>query len=64
MRRGGMGWLTKSDCDERGADGPSLVALRGVGGRTWTEVETELEGSGVVGGLARVKITPEDGGST
>ena len=58
-----MGWLTKSDCDERGADGPALVALGGVGGRTWTEVETEIEGSGVAGGLARGKITPEDGGS-
>ena len=64
VRRGGMGWLTNSDCDERGAHGPSLVALEGVGGRTRTEVETELEGSGVEGGLARAKITPEDGGST
>lgn len=65
MRRGGMGWLTNSDCDERGAGAETpLVALEGVGGRTWTEVETELEGSGVVGGLARAKITPEDGGST
>jgi len=62
MRRGGM-WLTNSN---RGASAgtPSLVALGGVGGRIWTEVETELEGSGVVGGLARAKITPEDGGST
>jgi len=61
-----MGWLTNSDCDERGADDPSLVALEAVSGsgRTWTEVETGLEGSGVVGGLARAKITPEDGGST
>jgi hypothetical protein len=36
----------------------------GVGGRTRTKVDAESEGSGVVGGLARVRITPEDGGST
>jgi hypothetical protein len=59
-----MGWLTNSDCDERGADGPSLVVFEGVGGRTWTEVDMELEGSGIVGGLARAKITPEGGAST
>jgi hypothetical protein len=70
-RRGGTGWLTDSDSDEWGADGKEVIelgsasaALVGVGGRTRTRVDTESEGSGVVGGLARVRITPEDGGST
>ena len=43
--------------------GSASVALVGIGGRTQTRVDTESEGSGVVGGLARVRITPEDDGS-
>ena len=66
-----MGWLTDSDGDEWGVDGEeavklssALVALVGARGRTRARVDAELEGSGVVGGLARVRIMPEDGGST
>jgi hypothetical protein len=40
------------------------VAIGRVGGRTRTGIDAELEGSGVAGALARVRITPEDGGST
>jgi hypothetical protein len=64
--------VTHPDCDEWGTDDAGVVveldsawvALGGVGGKTQTEVETEREESGVVGGLARVKITPEGGVST
>jgi len=69
--RGGTGWLADSEGDEWGVDGKGVVelgsasvALVGVRGRTRTRVDVESEGSGVVGGLARVRITPEDGGST
>jgi hypothetical protein len=40
---------------------PALARLGGLGVRAWT---AGMEGSGVVGGLARVKITPEGSGST
>jgi len=72
-RHGGTarGWLTESDGDERGPDdkeaaelSSASAAIGGVGGKIWTGVDAESEVSGVVGGLARVRITPEDDGST